>query len=138
MYGRFSDWARAVALASAMAIFVHSPARAADSAGFAPGLPGPQVTLYLSWPVGPRGLGASTFGLRYERSTAVYAESATRFAATMRHHSIVQLEFSRGTAPRMQFGPRVTWDMGRGELGPTRLVLSTWPMAIAAPTAATR
>ena len=97
-----------------------------------------QIMLYLRWPVGARGLGATTFGLRYERTSPVYAESATRFAASMRHRSLVDLEFSRGIAPRMSFGPHVTWEMGRGELGPTQLVVPTWPMAISGPTTATR
>jgi hypothetical protein len=138
MYGRFTDWRRAVALVSATAILVQAPARAADAAGYAPGLPGPQIMLYMSWPVGVHGLGNTTYGLRYERTSPVYAESATRFAASMRHRPLVDLQFSRGNAPRMSFGPRVTWEMGRGELGPTNLVVPTWPMAIAGPTGATR
>jgi hypothetical protein len=136
MCGRFSGWLRAAALASAMAIFVQSPAQAADAAGFAPGFSGPQIMLYVRWPVGARGLGATTFGLRYERTSSVYAESATRFAAALRHRSLIDLEFTRGAAPRMLFGPRVTWDMGRGELGPTQLVTPSWPMAISGPAAA--
>ena len=138
MSGRFSGWLRATALASATAILVHAPVRAADAAGYAPGLPGPQIMLYLRWPVGVHGLGATTFGLRYERASPVYAESATRFAAAMRHRSLVDLEFSRGVAPRMSFGPRVTWEMGRGELGPTQLVVPTWPMSISGPATATQ
>ena len=137
MCGRFSDWLRAVALAGAMAVCVHLPARAADSAGFEPGLPGPQIMLYMRWPVGVHGLGATTFGLRYDRLSPVYAESATRFAASMRHRSLIDLEFSRDNAPRMSFGPRVTWEMGRGQLGPTQLVVPTWPMLISGPTVAT-
>jgi hypothetical protein len=138
MCGRFSGWLRAAALASAAAIFVQSPAQAADAAGFAPGFSGPQIMLYLRWSVGVHGLGATTFGLRYERTSPVYAESATRFAASMRHRPLVDLEFTRGVAPRMSFGPRVTWEMGRGKLGPTQLVVPTWPMAISGPAAATQ
>lgn len=135
MCGRFSDWLRAGALVSATAILVPSPGQAADAAGDAPGISGPQFMLYMSWPVGAHGLGVTTYGLRYERTSPVYAESATRFAASLRHRSLVDIEFSRGSAPRMSFGPRVTWDMGRGQLGPTQLVTPTWPMAITGPTA---
>jgi hypothetical protein len=138
MFGRFSGWFGAAALASATAILMQSPARAADSAGYAPGLPGPQIMLYLRWPVGVHGLGATTFGLRYEQASPIYAESATRFAAAMRHRSLVDLQFSRGVAPRMYFGPRVTWEMGRGELGPTQLVVPTWPMSFSGSASATR
>ena len=138
MSGRFSGWLRATALASATAILVHAPVRAADAAGYSPGLPGPQIMLYLRWPVGVHGLGATTFGLRYDQASPIYAESATRFAAAMRHRSLVDLQFTRGVAPRMYFGPRVTWEMGRGELGPTQLVVPTWPMSFSGTAPATR
>ena len=88
--------------------------------------------------VGVHGLGATTFGLRYEQTSPIYAESATRFAAALRHHSLIDLEFTRGVAPRMSFGPRVTWEMGRGELGPTQLVVPTWPMSFTGTASATR
>ena len=138
MCGRFSGWLRAAALASATAIFVQSQALAADAAGYSPGHPGPQIMLYLRWPVGVHGLGATTFGLRYEQTSPIYAESATRFAAALRHHSLIDLEFTRGVAPRMSFGPRVTWEMGRGELGPTQLVVPTWPMSFPGTASASR
>jgi hypothetical protein len=139
MYGRFSKRAVAAALAGAAAILVHSSAQAGDAAGFAPGLPSAQLMLYLSWPVGARGLGASTFGLRYDRASAARIESTAPFPMALRRRSLVQLEFSRSAAPRVLFDSRVTWDLGRGQLGPTNLVGAAWllPMtgAAAAPTA---
>jgi hypothetical protein len=126
MTGRFSKWAVAAALAGVAAILVQTPAQAGDSAGYVPGLPSTQVMLYLSWPVGARGLSASSFGLRYDRASAARIESTAPFPLALRHRSLVQLEFSRGTAPRVLFDTRVTWDLGRGQLGPSRLVNAVW------------
>lgn len=135
MYGRFPRRGVAAILAFAASILVHAPAQAGDAVGFAPGLPSSQLMLYLTWPVGARGLGASTFGLRYDRASAARIESTAPFPMALRHRSLVQLEFSRGAAPRVLFDTRVTWDLGRGQLGPSRLVGASWqlPTLTAAP-----
>lgn len=109
------------------------PARASELAGFVPPYPHTQVMVYVSRAIGAHGAGASTFGLRYERATPLSLDPAARFCAPLRHRSLVELQFGRGMAPRMQFGPRVTWDMGRRRLGPTSLALVPWPMAIQTP-----
>jgi hypothetical protein len=106
------------------------PARAGELAGYAPAYPGSQLMVYVSRAIGAHGAGASTFGLRYERMTPLSLDPAARYCAPLRHRSLVELQFGRGMAPRMQFGPRVTWDMGRRRLGPTSLALAPWPMAI--------
>ena len=125
MYGRFPKQA-AVALALVAAVLVQAPAQAGDAAGFVPGLPSSQFMLYLSWPVGVHGLGASTFGLRYDRASAARIESTAPFPMALRHRSLVQLEFSHSAAPRVLFDTRVTWDLGRGQLGPSKLVNALW------------
>lgn len=130
MYGQFTKRAMALAVTGAAAFLVQSAAHAGDSAGFVPGLPSSQVMVYLSWPVGARGLGASTFGLRYDRASAVRIESTAPFPMALRHRSLVQLEFSRTAAPRVLFDTRVTWDLGRGQLGPTKLVGASWRLPI--------
>ena len=109
---------------------LETTARADDPAGFVPQVAGSHFMLYLSRPLGvPRGNAATTFGVRYERTTASTDPSA-QFFAPLRHRSIVELQLARGTTPRLQFGPRVTWDLGRGQLGPTSLATAVWPMAI--------
>jgi hypothetical protein len=100
-------------------ILVQAPAHAGEAAGFVPGFASSQLMVYLSWPVGTHGLGASTFGLRYDRASAARVESTAPFPMALRHRSLVQLEFSRFAAPRVLFDTRVTWDLGRGHLGPT-------------------
>ena len=106
------------------------PAHAAELAGFVPQYPGSQLMVYVSRAIGAHGAGASTFGLRYERATPLTVDPAARYCAPLRHRSLVELQFGRGMAPRMQFGPRVTWDMGRRRLEPTSLALAAWPLAI--------
>jgi hypothetical protein len=130
MCGRFLMRAVAAALAGATAMLVQAPAQAGDAAGVAPGLPGTQIMLYLSWPLGPRGLGASSFGLRYDRASAAQIVSTAPFPMMLRHRSLVQLEFRHGAAPRVLFDTRVTWDLGRGELGPSKLVGAPWPLSL--------
>ena len=130
MYGQFTKRAMALAAAGAATFLAQPSAHAADAAGFAPGLPSSQVMVYLSWPVGAHGLGASTFGLRYDRASAARIESTAPFPMALRHRSLVQLEFSRGAAPRVLFDRRVTWDLGRGQLGPTNLVNAAWRLPI--------
>ena len=136
MYGQFTKRAMALAVIGAAVSLVPPSAHAGGSAGFAPGLPSSQVMVYLSWPVGARGLGASTFGLRYDRASAARIESTAPFPMALRHRSLVQLEFSRTAAPRVLFDTRVTWDLGRGQLGPTNLVGATVRLPITGMTTA--
>lgn len=100
-----------------------TPARA-DSSGFVPSYSGSQVMLYVSWSFAARGSAAQAFGVRYERSSPVVNNPAARFCAPLAHRSLVDLQFARGAGPRMQFGPRVTWDISRGRLSPTVLLSS--------------
>ncbi|MDE2220226.1 MAG: hypothetical protein KGL25_07345 [Gammaproteobacteria bacterium] len=106
------------------------PACAGDVAGYVPPYPGSQLMVYVRRAIGVHGPGACTFGLRYERATPLSVDPAARYAAPLRHRSLVELQFGAGMAPRMQFGSRVTWDMGRRRLGPTGLALAPWPMSI--------
>jgi hypothetical protein len=106
------------------------PAHAGELAGFVPTYPSSQLMVYVSRAIGAHGAGASTFGLRYERMTPLSLDPAARYYAPLRHRSLVELQFGHAMAPRMLFGPRVTWDIGRGRLGPTSLAQVPWPMAI--------
>jgi hypothetical protein len=101
-----------------------TPARA-DPPGFTPSYSGSQVMLYVSWSFAAHGAPAEAFGFRYERSSPVLNDPAARFCAPLAHRSLVDLQFARGAGPRMQFGPRVTWDINRGRLSPTVLLNSS-------------
>ena len=116
-----------------------APARAADLGGFVPSYSGSQVMLYVSWSFAARGTRTEAFGFRYERSSPASSDPGARFCAPLAHRSLVDLQFARGAGPRMQFGPRVTWDISHGRLAPTKLVnarLVTMPLATPASLAA--
>jgi hypothetical protein len=89
---------------------------------------GSQVMLFVSRPIGLRRSGASTFGVRYERAYARSSDPAMQFCAPVRHYALVELQLVRGSAARFQFGSRVTWDLGRRQLGPTALQSPAWSM----------
>lgn len=133
MGGRFARRILAVVLSGAAACTPAARALAGDSAGFVPASPGSQLMLFASRSIGARGAGASRFGLRYERATPMSLDPAARYSAPLRHRSLVELQFARGMAPRMLFGPRVTWDMGRRHLGPTDLAAPAWTLATTLP-----
>lgn len=130
MGGHYTPRIVAAALVGVGACGQCQPVRAGELAGYVPAYPRSQLMLYVSHAVGGQGAGASHFGLRYERATPLSPDPAARFCAPLRHRSLVELQFGPGMAPRMQFGLRVTWDMGRRRLEPTSLALAPWPMAI--------
>ena len=118
--------ARGCALALiGVAAYCAVPVDAADAAGFVPSYSGSQVMLYVSWTFGARSARPDAFGFRYERSAPTSTDPGARFCAPLAHHSLIDLQFARGAAPLMQFGPRVTWDISRGRLGPTNQ-LNSW------------
>ena len=122
---RYAGRAIAIALGSAGWPLMSMPARAADVPNFAPQLSGPQFMVYLSRPIGA---GVNTYGLRYERASPWSADPGARFCAPLRHRSLIDLQLTRGYTPRMQFGNRVTRDIGRRQLEPTSLATAVWPM----------
>ena len=116
-------WARNGAIALiGVATCCAGPVHAGDPADFAPSYSGSQVMLYVKWSLASKGPRPTAFGFRYERSSPSSSDPAARFCAPLAHHSLIDLQFARGTGPRMQFGPRVTWDISRGRLAPTSLV----------------
>lgn len=122
-----------VALVGVASCCCLAPSNAADL-GFVPSYSGSQVMLYASWSFAARGTSTKGFGIRYERSSPSSSDPGARFCAPLAHHSLVDLQFSRASGPRMQFGPRVTWDISHGRLAPTNL-LSSWPVTTPTPAA---
>jgi hypothetical protein len=110
------------------------PANAAVPTGFVPSYSGSQVMLYVSWSFGAQNSRPDTFGFRYERSAPTSTDPGARFCAPLAHHSLIDLQFARGAAPLMQFGPRVTWDLSRGRVGPTSR-LNGWQLPAPSATA---
>ena len=106
-----------------------SVAADADDTGFVPSAPSSQFMLYVSRSIGARTSGLKTFGVRFERAAPGSGDPAARFCAPLRHRALIDLQWARGQSPRMLFGPRVTWDIGRGQLEPTNLATTVWAMS---------
>ncbi len=103
------------------ALALAAPAPAADAGGFAPQYGGDRVLLFVSRSFGARRSSASIFGVRYERATPVSFDPAAQGYAPLRHRALVELQLARGAAARVQFGNRVTWDLGSRQLAPTAM-----------------
>ena len=110
----------------ALAALSAGQAAAADRFGpIAP--PGQQFMLYVSRSLGGAGRATHTYGLKFEHTSSAAIDASTRFAAPLRHRTLIDLQFSRRAATRLQLGTRTTWDMGLRHLGPTsELVDSPW------------
>ena len=121
---------RAIALATltAAVLAASEPALAANAAGFVPQYGGDQFMLFVTRPIGARRGSASTFGIRYERTTYVSADPTLQFCMPLRHRALVELQLGRGAATRVQFGNRVTWDLRSRRLAPTAMFNQDWSM----------
>ena len=133
MRGRFTRRILAAALSGAAVCAPATRALAGDPQGFVPGSPGSQLMLYVSRSIGAHDAGASRFGLRFERATPMSLDPGARYTAPLRHRSLIELQFARGLAPRMLFGPKVAWDMGRRHLGPADYAVASWTPAMPPP-----
>ncbi len=118
---RFSGAALLVA-----AVLEAGPAAAADRFGpIAP--PSKQFMVYVSRSLGGAGRPRYAYGLKYEHTSSAAIDASTRFAAPLRHRTLVDLQFSHLATARLQLGTRTTWDMGLRHLGPTsELVDPPW------------
>jgi hypothetical protein len=89
--------------------------------------PSQQFMLYVSRSLGGTGRPTHSYGLKYEHTSSAAIDASTRFAAPLRHRTLVDLQFSHRQGARLQLGPRTTWDLGLRHLGPTaQLVDSPW------------
>jgi hypothetical protein len=118
----------------AAAALAAGPATAADRFGpIAP--PGQQFMLYVSRSLGAAGRPTHVYGLKFEHTSSAAIDASTRFAAPLRHRTLIDLQFSRRATARLQLGTRATWDMGLRQLGPTAdLVDSPWRPDAMSPT----
>lgn len=124
----YAERAIALALLGTAALAVAAPVSAADATGFAPQYGGDQFMLFVSRPIGARRSSAYTFGIRYERATSITTDPTMQCCALLRHRTLVELQLARGAAARVQFGSKVTWDLGSHRLAPTAMSNLAWPM----------
>ena len=90
---------------------------AADGVTSVPSAHGPIMMLYIRQPIGA---GASRiYGLRLDQMASTPTLAATGPAAVTGSRGILDLQFRNITDIRVEFGRRVTWNLGRRELGPS-------------------
>ena len=100
--------------------------RAADGLETVPAAHGPLMMLYLRQPLGTRGA-TRIWGLRLEQAAAAPTQLAVLTgsmpgalpAAMPNQRDLVDLQFRRSSDIRLEFGRRVTWNIGRREFGLT-------------------
>jgi hypothetical protein len=131
---------RAIALTAVTAAVLagSGPLLAGDSTVGVPQYSGTRLMLFVRLPIGARRNSASTFGIRYERATAVTSGAVMPCCALLRHQALVELQLARGAAARVQFGNRVTWDLRSHQLAPTAMFNGSWPLFNGSPTGAMR
>ncbi len=125
----YTERAIALALLGTAALAGAAPVSAADVAGFAPQYGGDQFMLFVRRPIGAHRSSATTYGIRFERAAPMSADPTMQYCAPLRHHALVELQLTRGAPARVQFGNRVTWDLGMHRLAPTAMFNRAWPMS---------
>lgn len=108
-------------------------APAADQLTSVPGAHGPLMMLYLRQPLGVAGA-SRVYGLRLQQQSQPQLQPGSLAgampAALPRQHDIVDLQIRRYADVRVEFGQRMTWNLGRREFG---LSASQSSMAIRLP-----
>src|SRR5208282_3294994 len=88
-------------------------AHAGDPVGNAPMLRGPQVMMYFQLPVGHSSQPLALYGLRIEQSRLQSVLSPTTLVATPYHQQLLDLQLRPHADMQLEFGRRVSWDVGR-------------------------
>jgi hypothetical protein len=91
---------------------------AAGTPVYAPPAQGEQLLLYVSRPIGFGSRTLPVFGLRIERLTTANTSADLQFSAPQRHRPMVDLQLGPGSAPRVNLGDRLSWDLRRKLLEP--------------------
>jgi hypothetical protein len=90
---------------------------AADGLTMVPGTHGPQMTLYVRQPLGA---GATRiYGLRLDRMASTPTVATAGLVGTTGSRTIVDLQIRHASDVRVEFGHRLTWNLGRQEFGPS-------------------
>jgi hypothetical protein len=105
---------------------------AAEQPGMVPGAHGRVMMLYLSQPIGSRGA-SRIYGLRLQQPTPMQAAGVPTVMSHQR--DLIDLQVRRYSDIRVEFGQRVTWNVGRSEFGPSG-AQSSMAIRLPAPTLA--
>ena len=96
-----------------LALLAVATAYAGDPVGNAPVLRGPQAMLYFHLPLGHSSQPLALYGLRLEQSRLQSAVAPTTLVQTPYHQQLLDLQLRPHMDMQLEFGRRVTWDMGR-------------------------
>jgi hypothetical protein len=91
---------------------------AADAISAVPAAHGPQLMLYIKQPLGARGA-PRVYGLRIERLATPPTLPTPAAIVSIGRREIVDLQIRHYSDVRVEFGRRVTWNVGRQEFGLT-------------------
>jgi len=106
---------------------------AADQPGMVAGAHGRVMMLYLSQPIGSRGA-SRIYGLRLQQPTPMQSAGVPTVMSHQR--DLIDLQVRRYSDIRVEFGQRVTWNVGRSEFGPSG-AQSSMPIRLPGPTLST-
>jgi hypothetical protein len=90
---------------------------AADQLGMVPTEHGPRLMLYIRQPLGART--APVYGLRLDQMDTAPALPSAGSVVLSARRAIVDLQIRRYSDVRVEFGRRLTWNVGRQEFGPS-------------------
>jgi len=76
---------------------------------------GPQVTLYLTLPVGGNSTG-HVFGMRLDRSATPTDIRTVNPDSPLNRRALMDLQLGKNSALRLELARRLTWDINRQEL----------------------
>ncbi|MFI4868010.1 MAG: hypothetical protein ACHQDD_01495 [Steroidobacterales bacterium] len=90
---------------------------AADGLTSVPSAHGPLMMLYIRQPLGAGA--ARIYGLRLDQMSSTPTLAATGPGGVAGSRDILDLQFRNVADVRVEFGRRVTWNVGRREFGPS-------------------
>jgi hypothetical protein len=90
---------------------------AADQLGMVPTEHGPRLMLYIRQPLGART--APVYGLRLDQMETAAALPSAGSVVLSDRRAIVDVQIRRYSDVRVEFGRRLTWNVGRQEFGPS-------------------
>ena len=97
---------------------------------------GKQIMVYFRQSIGGHGAGR-VYGLRLEQASMPSASPSATIASLTRRRELINFEFAPHADIRLQFGRRLTWDVGRHEFGlgsaPIYNAFHLWNNAIPTP-----
>jgi hypothetical protein len=91
----------------------------AAAVGPAPPVHGPQLMLYFTQPLWSRGVSVRMYGLKIDRLRTLRFSPRSPASDYTQRTALIDLQLRARSDVRVEFGRHVTWNLGRGEFGPS-------------------